>query len=303
MSIEAEEQGGGGGAPEWMVTYSDMVTLLLCFFVLLYAMSQVDVQKMIGLRNSMADTFNPRSLLVNPTATGPVEDPNVVGSSGVLENPYLAQPIMPGGSRGVGNGGTTRLEEDLKEMQREVQQIAKKLGLEEQLSAELNDRGLVISFAETARSLTNVSPFESGSAQLSEPFKRVLAALASVLRRCPNKIEVQGHTDRRPIYTPAFPSNWELSGARAGAVVRYFVEGHALRADQFVCTGFADTVPVDRRDNPDGWARNRRVEICVTRRPIEAYDQLTRAQAMENPVDITAPVGRELVPTNLPAGR
>lgn len=303
MAIEHKEE-TPAGAPLWMLTYGDMVTNLLCFFVLLFAMSKVDNEKMIGLMESLSETFNPKSTQANVTPTGPVDDPYVIGNAKLVPLTGAATPLMPRARRMEGDSGKgtgpSKMEKDLASIAEEIRKLAKEKGLEKQLTVEVNGRGVVVSFAETADSLKNVSPFDSGSAQLRAEFKAVLDRLAPLLQVTANKIEIQGHTDPRPIHTPAFPSNWELSGARAGAVVRYFVHTHRLYPDQFVCTGFADTAPVDRRQNAQAWARNRRIEIVVTRQPVELYNQATRDQGYGAPTDVTAPVGQDLVPTGLP---
>lgn len=302
--MQFEEEEAPAGAPLWMLSYGDMVTNLLCFFVLLFAMSKVDTEKVIGLLESLSETFNPRSVEANATPTGPVENPYILGNSELvpmtgMTNPVISRTSTMGGKNGRRSGGS-KMEEDLGEIAKEVEELAVSEQLTKQLTVEVNARGVVISFAETATNLDNIAPFESGSAQLRPRFARVLDKLAPVLRTTANKIEVQGHTDPRPIHTPAFPSNWELSGARAGSVVRYFAQTHKLNRHQFVCTGFADTIPIDRGNNPTAWARNRRIEVVITRQPIAAYDELSRADVVRNPTDITHPIGSDVVSTGLP---
>jgi len=303
MAVPEVQEEAAPGAPLWMASYGDMVTNLLGFFILLFAMSKVDNEKVVGLLESLSETFNPKSVQANATPTGPVDDPFVVGNTQIVPVTGHVSPILPTtkGLRGNESGsGPTKMEKEFRNLAEAVEELAKKAKLDKQLTVTINARGVVITFSEDATSLENVSPFESGSASLRAEFQRVLDRLAPTLATTANKIEVQGHTDRRAIHTPAFPSNWELSGARAGSVVRYLVGRHGLNPRQFVCAGFADTLPLDLRDNPSGWARNRRIEIVVTRQPIDLYDQLSRAEVVTNPQDITQPVGGDLTPTGLP---
>jgi len=296
MSDHDDHDGGGGGGhgAVWLVSYADMVTLIMAFFVVMYTMSQVDAEKMRALVDSMHSAFAP-TLGGKEAILG--RDPKAGGAglvTGGAIDPPKAPPLPPRASKDDATGAS-RAEQDLAAVVGAVQQVAKATHLENQLKSEVSARGAVISFAETAEGLSNVAPFGSGSAALNPEFRRVLDRLAPVLEQVANKIEVQGHTDVRPIHTPAYPSNWELSAARAGSVVRHFVQTHGLSPRQFVCTGFADTTPADRGNTPAAWAHNRRIEIVITRQPVDAYDQLSRDQVVQQPRDITQPLGSDLV--------
>ncbi|NUQ01477.1 MAG: flagellar motor protein MotB, partial [Armatimonadetes bacterium] len=300
MSEEGGEGGGHGAV--WLVSYADMVTLLLAFFVVMYTMSQVDAEKLKKLVMSMHSAFSPTygdsggvigSRKVRPGTGGLVLGGHIT--------PQTAPPLTPSAGRGEVKG-VSRASHDLASVADGVRVIAKEMKVEKQLKTKVSGRGVVISLEESATSSGSLVPFESGSAALLPGFRRLLDRLAPVLKDLTNKIEVQGHTDRRPIRTAAFPSNWELSGARAGSVVRYLVQHHGLRRRQFVCSGFADTVPVAHGDNPNDWARNRRIEIVVTRQPIDNYDSMTRADALTQQTDITGPIQNPVF-TGLPEPR
>jgi chemotaxis protein MotB len=104
--------------------------------------------------------------------------------------------------------------------------------------------------------------FASGQAVLNPDSVRVLSAVAKVLGTVENPIQVEGHTDNMPISTPVFPSNWELSSARASSVVRLFVE-QGVKPDRLVAVGYGDNHPVEGNETPDGRSRNRRVAIMI----------------------------------------
>jgi chemotaxis protein MotB len=296
--------GGHGGGGVWLMSYADMVTLLLAFFVVMYTMSQIDINKLKALVGSLNGAFDPRpkpgkveALKAKGHTTG--ETSLVAGGAATIARVAPANGVRA--NKGPGSTAKpTRAESSLQEVVDKVSEVAKAAGLEHQVHTRIDSRGAVVSFSETADSLANVVPFASGSAELTDGFKHFLDKVAPLLAVCTNKIEVQGHTDHRPIHTVAFPSNWELSGARAGSVVRYLVDGHHLRAQQFVCTGFADTMPVNTQEDEAGWARNRRIEIIITRNPIATYDASTRDQAFDKPTDITKPLGPTLINTGLP---
>jgi chemotaxis protein MotB len=299
--------GGHGGGGVWLMSYADMVTLLLAFFIVMYTMSQIDINKLKALVGSLNSSFDPKpkgpkfdSISSKTRANG--ESTLVPGGSATIAKVAYSNGVKA--TKGPGKTAKpSAAEKSLEEVVQHVQEAVKAAGLERQVHTRLDARGAAISFTETADGLANVVPFASGSAELTEGFRHFLDRLAPLLRGLSNKIEVQGHTDRRPIHTVAFPSNWELSGARAGSVVRYWVSAHGLEPRLFVCTGFADTAPVSTDDTPDGWAHNRRIEIIITRNPVDVYDSLTRDQATaegQKPGgDLTQPLGPSLVDVNV----
>ncbi len=296
-----EDEGGGGGAPEWMVTFSDLVTLLLCFFILLYAMSHIEEQKLIGLMQSMTETFNPRAIKVEAARHGPTQDDERIGQAGILDSiNAMAPPVAPQGFHG---GSPSPAAQRLANAAEAVRALARRHNLDQQLDAQQTSRGTVITFSEMADLVQGVTPFAPGSAELGPEFKQVLDLLSPILREASNKIEVQGHTDSRPIHSALYPSNWELSCARAGSVVRYFTARHAMPEHQFAATGLAATVPADPAETPAAWARNRRIEIVITQHPIETYDELTRADAAASATDLTQPLGPRIIVPGLPAPR
>ncbi|MBI2301645.1 MAG: flagellar motor protein MotB [Armatimonadetes bacterium] len=293
----SDEGGGGGHSGVWLISYADMVTLIMAFFVIMYSMSQVDAEKLRALVDSMHSAFSP-SLGLHPNMGGPGANKIQPGSAGLVDGGAVSPPMAPGGGDGDSGKGGSPTEKALAKVAAEVTRIAAQAHLSGQLKAKVTARGTVVTFAESSGGLV---PFLSGSAALNPAFERLLDALAPVLAKATTKIEVQGHTDRLPIHTPAFPSNWELSAARAGSVVRYMVERHSFPPDQWVCTGFADTIPADTSDTPVAWARNRRVEIVITRQAAALYDKMTRADATTKRNDITRPLGYRIVAPNVAA--
>lgn len=216
----------GGGGLRWLLTYADMITLLLVFFILLYASSKADAKKYTDMISSIRVAF------------------------GV---PLPPRPIVR-----VGDGGETLLPfPDM--VGRLVQQVS--AHLEEEITAgsveiEHTDKGVVIRFRDSVL-------FGLGSATLSNEAKRILNTVAPALLTLPNAIEVEGHTDTLPIRSSVFPSNWELSIGRATAVTRYFVEVHRFPPARLSARGLADTQPLEPNDPARGNPRNRRVEVHV----------------------------------------
>lgn len=207
--------GNGEEADDWLITYSDMITLLFAFFVVIVAISQVDPVKLERVSQSMATS--------------------------------------------VGKQGETTYEYSLQEIYANLTQIIQEEGLVG--SAEVNYTPVGV----TMRFKGNLL-FGSGSATLQRQAMPVLQKLAKEIREKPYRIAVEGHTDNLPIVTSQFPSNWELSAARASRVVRFFldqdVQPYKLRA-----IGRADTKPLKPNNDANGQpilenqALNRRVEI------------------------------------------
>jgi chemotaxis protein MotB len=229
----------------WLVSYADFITLLFAFFVVMYAISQVNEGKYRVLSDSLLQAFKPDGHAVD-------------------------QPqILPRGpSTGVPSGAIPRLpmkrgdEPQRRAREQRMRNIAKQV-LE--ALAPLVQGGQV-RVTESARGIAveiNASVlFKSAQAVLEPESITALTAVAEVLAGTDNAIEVEGHTDREPISTVQFPSNWELSGARASSVVRLFVD-NGVAAHRLIAAGYADTRPMDSNDSLEGRARNRRVTVLI----------------------------------------
>ena len=121
-----------------------------------------------------------------------------------------------------------------------------------------SERGLSIRIKDDAL-------FETGSASMNPKVQEFLDLVAGLIKDLPNLIAVEGHTDNQPIRTPAFPSNWDLSTARANTLVKYLIESHQLASNRFSSTGFAGTRPIESNATEKGRTSNRRVELVVLR--------------------------------------
>lgn len=209
-------------APFWMATFSDMMTLLLTFFVMLVAMSTVEVKKF----EEALSYFT--------------------GRRGLMEQDGLMPGIM-------GVAGET----DVREQARQYEDIARMVqaeGLSAYIDVDLTERGIRVTLVDSVA-------FAPGSVELGSPAREILRAVAEVAASAP-AVEVEGHTDDVPISTPAYPSNWELSAARAAAVVRFLIDQPgALPPDRYVAVGYGEFRPRAPNDIPDGRARNRRITV------------------------------------------
>jgi len=219
------------GAPGWMVTFGDLMSLLLTFFVMLLSFSTMDVVKYKQMAGSVKEAF------------GMVKDTNMenIPKAESMIKKQFSSPSMQ--TKHV----ITLLRQALREMKMENKgQI-----LQDKDGVRLRVEGSVF--------------FPSGKAEIKKEGLTVLDKIGTIIASLPYKVRVEGHTDNMSLSkNNLFPSNWELSGARAGAVIRYFISKDDLTADRFMAVGFADTVPILPNDTTEHRAKNRRVEFLFS---------------------------------------
>ncbi len=211
----------------WLLTYSDLITLLLAFFVVMYSMSQIDAKKFGKVVQALHGVLKGGDEVLRHS-----EKPPDAEGHGVLK---------------VG---------DLKMLQTRIDDQAAAIGRQEHLQTEVTERGLVVHILESAL-------FREGSADLEPRAIDVLDLVYEKIRDAPNHIRVEGHTDDRPINTLQYPSNWELASARATAVVRYFINERGLPPHMISALGYGEFRPVRPNNSIENRAANRRVDVVV----------------------------------------
>ena len=234
MARKKAEEEVKKGAPEWMATYGDMVTLLLCFFVLLFAMSSVDSQKYKAVVQSLSGALG-----VLDSGTTVTLDPlvNNYPSDSPTDTPTDAQ--------------------EFGEMQEELQKILEESELNGQIKLEINERGLLIRFMDSVL-------FDSGKADLTPGAAQIIDKVSAIIKDSDKKIAIEGHTDDIPISTYKFPSNWELSTTRAVNVVKYMIN-NGIDPVRLSAAGYADQHPISDNKTVDGRKNNRRVDMVILR--------------------------------------
>lgn len=226
------------GAPEWMATYGDLVTLLMCFFVLLFAFSSIDAQKFQAVMQSFQGSAGVLS-----------------GGKSLSEAPYIFDG-MPEDQTSTQQ--TVELNK-LEKLQEEVEEYLEKNNLQGQIEMELEAKGLVIRFKDNVL-------FDPGKATIKEGSFAVLTFLSDLLTTeelINEEIRVEGHTDNVPNNSAQYPSNWELSTARATNVVRYFIEESSFTPGRLSAAGYSEYHPISSNDSAEGRSANRRVDIVV----------------------------------------
>jgi len=226
-----------------MASYMDMVTVLMCMFIVLFAMSTVDQEKFEALSASLATGFGQEPSDKVDVTTGVVVPPELVDENG----DDFADIDMA--------AAQTEFSE-LSALRERLRKVLADNGLEADVTFTIDERGLTIGLvsAETF--------FTTNSTTLSAKAVRVLDALGSVLVSAPNEISVEGHADVRGSVAP-YPTNWELSAGRSTQVLRHLVESSGLPPTHLKSVGFGDTRPVAAGSSADALAKNRRVDIVV----------------------------------------
>ncbi len=232
----------------WLLTYADMITLLMALFMVLFSMSVVNKSKLASLQASLHNAFSPH---VIPGGEA------IKRTGGDAQTKQLKPETQTNPSR-----ADAKAEEDrqLRRLKSEVDARAQRLGMSDKVQTHVTRRGLVIDI------LTDNLLFDSGQARVKPAGMDLLERLAPLLRhQRAHQVDVEGHTDSQPIHGSVYPSNWELSTARASAVVRALI-AMQMAPGRLTATGRAYLDPSASNASAQGRARNRRVEIVLPRR-------------------------------------
>jgi chemotaxis protein MotB len=259
----------------WLLTYADMITLLMALFMVLFSISSVNISKYVTLQHSLQDAFSGRIL---PGGRALKESGGSTTATQVAENaPTIRQSATEAAADKQAKEAAAKAEEaDFRKLKARVDAYAREHGLESKVSTIITRDGLVI------RLLTDKLLFDSGSAVVRPGGRPLLAKVGDLLRaENQHAIRVRGFTDTVPIRTAAFPSNWELSAARAASVVRAFMQS-GVAAERLEAAGRAYLDPLTSNATASGRARNRRVEVLLPRAATGAA-AAKAAQAGERP--------------------
>jgi len=216
----------------WLMTYADLVTLILVFFVLLFSLSKMETGNIVDALKSFEITIG------NETPKTSLFD--IIDTSSLEKRKMLDQFT---GMREV-------------DVFKEINSVIRRKKLEENVEAKFTEGKIVLK-------VEGKVLFNSGSAELIPGATHILSDIVQIIKNNPQyDIDIQGHTDNRPINTLKFSSNWELSAIRATTVLRYLLE-KGISEERLTATGFADIRPVASNDNPESMSKNRRVEFVL----------------------------------------
>ncbi len=278
MDLPEEEK---AGIPAWVMTFADLMSLLMCFFVLLLSFSEMDAIKFKEIAAQMAKAFGvQRDIPATeiPMGTSPIFDkfspgtPQPTPVDSVRQETRREEPRLKTHTADAAAEARVR---EAAEQQLEKTVQAVRSALQGELAAgmlqmEQARRRIVIRIEEKGS-------FPSGSAELSAEFERMIGRIGQSLARVPGEIAVEGHTDDVPISTARFRSNWDLSAARASSVANALLASRAVKAERLRVHGFAETRPLADNFSAASRASNRRVEIVVDLAgPVDAFEARAR---------------------------
>jgi len=223
----------------WLVSYADFITLLFAFFVVMYAISSINTGKYRVLSDSLGSAFGRNAPQVPPTRAQ-LE----IGFNGLKPLAVLRR-----------EAAARREHEQLAAVSHELQKSLASLITQGKVQVTQSNRGINVTINSSVL-------FATGEARLTNNAKDILKSVAQTLKDDKHAIQVEGHTDNVPINTPLFASNWELSSARAGSVVRLFAE-NGIAENRMLAIGHSATQPLDSNDTSEGRAHNRRVEVMI----------------------------------------
>ena len=271
------------GLPAWMGTFADLMSLLMCFFVLLLSFSEMDAMKFKRLAGSMAQAFGVQNKLKvtdipkgtsiiaqefspgrpEPTPINEIWQKTDDMTEMSLEVECSEEYDIEQGQEGLDGGVTVSVKQKLEDLLENTREDAYELAaaLNDQIAAgqvELETRGRLIIIR-----IREKGSFISGSAEMAPAYKDVMREVKAVLASKKGKIEVQGHTDDIPINTSRFRTNWELSSSRAVSVALELMRGDDIPERRFQVSGYSNTLPLVPNNSAENRARNRRVEILI----------------------------------------
>lgn len=233
----------------WLMTFNDMITLLMVFFVLLFTMGSVDMKKMKRFQNSLQ------------SALGVLKEGEHTGIKVKLEDHLaLKQDVKRPKEKDNGkkDGAEKTPKHDSDNLNNAINIFLKGLDPEYGIKAHFTPKGVLLT-------LEDKLLFKLGRAEINRDSFQILDKIATFVKELPNEIRIEGHTDNTPIHNDRFPSNWELSTARAVNVVKYFIKPGKINPFRLSAVGYGESKPVYPNDTHEHKAENRRVEIILVR--------------------------------------
>jgi chemotaxis protein MotB len=254
--------GHGGGDARWLVTYADLLTLLMVLFRVLWVISTIDAKKFEKFKEGLGDFGNPAAVAAAQGNTKVVnKSPNTDGEYNASTTTTIATADTSAGSDGATVGSVLDATK-LGGLVAGLQQAIDGAGLGGVVNVNMYQRGLVISVS------TDDVLFEPGSAVLGPEAALIISTVAPELANIGNDVIVEGYTDKRPLHRQGY-DNWDLSVDRAVSVLKLLRDSPGIAPERLAATGYGDQHPIDDGDTEAAYAKNRRVEIVVVAGPVD----------------------------------
>jgi chemotaxis protein MotB len=242
----------------WLLTYADMITLLMALFMVLFSITSVNKSKLEILSKTLQEAFSGKVLPGGAAIRSTGADPKATNSPTSAPAIPAITPLVTNATPSAA-AAAAKEQEDFRRLKEQIDAYARQKGIQDKVQTVIAQRGLVI------RLLTDRVLFDSGAAELKPAATPVLSKVADILRReGSHQVMVEGHTDTVPISGSLFPTNWELSTARASRVVRFLIGG-GVSQRRLSASGYAALHPLATNATSGGRSRNRRVEIVLLR--------------------------------------
>lgn len=258
-----QKKASSSGSPAWMATYSDLMSLLLTFFVLLFSMSAVSEEQFKAVAESL------RVALAGSSNDSILEDSGSsisdLNASDIEEVEQISPEDMTVENPESSAQSESVIPEEVQELYETANQYMVENGIESDLTISRDAEGVYIDIQESIL-------FTSGSADITTSGEETLGTLSGLFDLFNNKIVVEGYTDNVPMNTAKFPSNWELSTGRALAVLRYLSEQSGVAPERLSAKGYGEHSPVVPNDSDENRALNRRVNVIIMHEDREEVD-------------------------------
>lgn len=232
----------GPSADRWMLSYADFMTLLMIFFVVMYAMSQVDQTKYKQLSRSLSIAMGGGKTIIGADNTSSVKD-----SVKTVDKPNESDESQE----------QVKMEANkLKQLKKQVDSYLAANGLSQSVSSQIDERGLVVS-------LNNTLFFDTGKAEIKTEIQNTLVGIGKMVKQMGNSVRVEGHTDNVPISNSEYASNWQLSCARAANVTQFLRDKVGIDPKKLTAVGYGEYRPVNDNSTETNRAKNRKVDIII----------------------------------------
>lgn len=237
-----KQRAGKSNLERWLLTYADLITLLMIFFVVMYALSSINAKKFQAVAMSLSNAMGGGHSVLNQPGS------SIAGITGI-DNQFVDLAEV----------------NDMERIRQQLQDYIDENGLGGKVTVNVEERGVVLSFQDVAL-------FPLGSAELTPYAKEMIGKMGQILSQTKQYLRVEGHTDNLPINTRQFPSNWELSVARATSVVQELIHVLKIAPERLSASGYGEFRPRVANDSDEHRQQNRRVDIVVLRSRFETAE-------------------------------